>query len=119
MFNLTNKEIVNAYKKPKSKHVIKHYKRNEYMEYMFLASILLLFCAPTLAFGIIKGRFITTIIASSMIAIVGSLGLSIVAIMPSLGSDNPHYNRPGTNETIVSMLLCSYGLQFAINLIVL
>jgi hypothetical protein len=117
MVNLTNKDIMNAYKQPKARTPPKRFNDNSKYDFMIgLACISLLFCAPTLAIGIIKGRCISTIVTSSLLAIAGSLGLSFVAVLPSMGSDNPHYIRPGTNIAIGAMFLCSYGLQIALNM---
>jgi|688.fasta_scaffold1422384_1 hypothetical protein len=117
MVKLTNKDIMNAYKQPKARTPPKRSNDNSKYDFMIgLACISLLFCAPTLAIGIIKGRCISKIVTSSLLAIAGSLGLSIVSVVPSMGSDNPHYIRPGTNVLMGGMLLCSYGLQIAINM---
>jgi hypothetical protein len=116
MVNLTNKEIMNSYKRSKTRTPPKRSNHDNYMDYLFLASIPLVFCAPTLAIGIIKGRCISKIVTSSLLAIAGSLGLSILSVLPSMGSDNPHYIRPGTNVLMGGMLLCSYGLQIAVNM---
>ncbi len=115
---LTNKEIMNAYKQPKARTPAKRHNHNnfDYRTYLFLAGLPLLFCAPTLAIGIIKGRSIFKIVTSSLMVIAGSLGLSVVATLPSLGSDNPYYIRPNTDLAMGGMLLCSYGLQIALNL---
>jgi hypothetical protein len=113
---MNNKDIVNAYKKPKARTPFKRSNHNDYRGYLFMACIPLLFCAPTLAIGIIKGKCISKIVTSSLLAIAGSLGLSIVSVLPSMGSDNPHFIRPGTNLVMGAMLLCSYGLQIAVNM---
>ena len=113
---MNNKDIVNSYKKPKTRTSPKHSNNNKYIDYLFLVCIPLLFCAPTLAIGIIKGKCISQIVTSSLLAIAGSLGLSIVSVLPSMGSDNPHFIRPGTNLVMGAMVLCSYGLQIAVNM---
>ena len=117
MVKLTNKDIMNAYKQPKARTPPKRSNDNSKYDFIIgLACISLLFCAPTLAIGIIKGRCISKIVTSSLLAIAGSLGLSIISVLPSMGSDNPHFIRPGTNLVMGAMLLCSYGLQIAVNM---
>ena len=117
MVNPTNKDIMNAYKQPKARTLYKRSNDNSKYDLIIgLSCISLLFCAPTLAIGIIKGRCISTIVTSSLLAIAGSLGLSIVSVLPSMGSDNPHYIRPGTDIAMGAMFLCSYGLQIALNM---
>jgi hypothetical protein len=113
---MNNKDIVNSYKKPKARSPPKGSNHNDYRAYLFLFGLPILFCAPTLAIGIIKCKCISQIVTSSLLAIAGSLGLSIVSVLPSVGSDNPHFIRPGTNLVMGAMLLCSYGLQIALNI---
>jgi len=113
---MNNKDIINSYKNPKTRSPPKRSNHNDYRAYLFLVGLPLLFCAPTLAIGIIKGKCISKIVTSSLLAIAGSLGLSIVSVLPSMGSDNPHYIHPGTDVMMCALLLGSYGLQIAFNI---
>jgi len=114
----TNKDIMKAYKK-KNKHrhpveSVQHYDYNKYEVYLFVTGILLLYCAPTISFGIIKGRSIVKIIVTSLLTIIVSISLNFLAVLPWLGTDN-HQAAPG-NVVLGLMFMCSYGIQIAINM---
>lgn len=119
MTNLTNKDIIKEYKKKSKrrdlvKTVLQNY-YNKYEVYLFITGILLLYCAPTIAFGITNGKSIFKIIISSLLIIIVSLGLNFIAVLPWLRSDN---NQMAPSYVIlILMLACSYSLQIAINII--
>lgn len=117
MNKLSNKDIIKAYKK-KNKPVrpiasVQSIYYNKYEVYLFITGILLLYCAPTIAFGIIQGSSILKISIASLFTIIGSLGLNFIAVLPWLGNDN-HQTGPGY-IVLGLMFACSYGLQIVIN----